>query len=156
MDSIADIAYELIVKMTDHKVMSLNRLIKLMYLVDWSASLNSQYKVKGLVWRHDYCGPKADSIKLRLVEADNIFAVRPRSAESEILDVQLVADEYKADISIFVSKAISHIELIAKKKDWESLSLLVSSTFPMLASQMGEELDLLMLANIYKKLQSNG
>lgn len=150
MDTVRDIAYALVVRMSNRKVISLNRLVKLIYLVDWSATLNHAYKIPNLNWRNDICGPNDPIIVATLEKEKTILRVGNRYDDSEIVDVSVRVDDYEPKLSPEVDLAIQHIQRIASNLPWEKLSLLVSSTYPVLISSIGDMIDLPKLAEEYK------
>lgn len=152
MDTIQDISFEIITRTTVHKVVSVNRLIKLIYLVDWSATLNQSHKISGLNWHNGLCGPGNSDILSAIRQRRDIFVVRGRNSGDDILEVAIIDNMYKPSISEKVALSIAHIERVAKRLPWDRLSLIVASTYPMLVSQVGDELNLLKYASEYKKI----
>ena len=152
MDTIQDIAFEMIMRMTVHKVVSINRLIKFIYLVDWSATLNQSNKISGLNWYNGLCGPCDRNILIAIQNSKAIFDVQRRLNDEDTLNVAIKDCTYSPSISEKVRLSIAHIERVANRLPWDRLSLLVASTYPMLVSQVGDELDLIKYASEYKKI----
>lgn len=155
MDSIQDVSYAIIMRMTNNKIMSINRLVKLVYLVDWSATLNHSNKIGGLNWRNGLCGPNDTHILGAIQQCRTIFEVRNRPNCAGIQEVVILNYEYHPVLSEKVLCAIQHIAKVAMRLPWDKLSLLVSSTYPMLVSQVGDSLDLIKFSTEYKSISSS-
>ena len=149
MNNTADLIYKLLVDMTDHHSASIKRIMKWVYLVDWRLCLYANAKLNDLKWLHDWCGPSSYDVAQIARQRNDIFQVEDVESDDgcEKTIVQVRDKNHLVYLSQEVLAAIGHITRVARKLPWGDLSLLVSSTRPMMMSSIGDEVDLCAIAN---------
>ena len=153
MATVQGLASYLIPRAMEHKtVVSLPRLIKLMYLADWRESLAHNAQITNLKWKIGPCGPSADEIYQQLMTDVSHFTLstvmdrfgNPKTVVGQTR--QVVNSELTPD----QRSSVDFILGVAKNREWESLVSLVSSTYPVATHEPGAELNLPELATEYQ------
>lgn len=153
MATVQDLASYLIPRAMEHKsVVSLPRLIKLMYLADWREALAHNVQITNLNWKIGACGPSADEIYQQLVTDVSHFTL------STIMDrfgnpktvVGRASQAVNSGLTLSQQSSVDFILNVAKNREWESLVALVSSTYPVATNEPGAELNLPKLATEYQ------
>lgn len=155
MATIQDLASYLIPRaMVPREYVSLPRLIKLMYLADWRESLMCQSQITNVSWKIGSCGPSADEIYEQLKNDVSRFEISsiPDKFGNPKTIVRCVEKAGNVDALTETQRdATDFILSITANRSWESLSSLVSSTFPVATSETGAILDLPELAVKYQR-----
>lgn len=144
MDTFKDIVYTLTLKLSSERQLSMPRLIKALYLFDWSSVLNGRAENARFKWSCGMCGPMCEQITLELQrdgEAFGLFTVDNHLGGKKVM-VKCVDLNYLPALSEPLQRAVNHVVRIIKDMTWNEIALLVSSTMPVVMSTMGEPLDL--------------
>ena len=154
MATVRDLALYLIPRAMDHKTtVSLPRLIKLMYLADWRESFLNNSQITDVKWKFGSCGPSSEEIYAQLRKDVSAFVI------SEVMDrfgnpktmVGKATFDCEGSLSDAQRLSADFILAIAKNRPWESLSALVSATYPIATREPGVELNLPALAEEYRR-----
>ena len=142
MNALKDIIWAIL----EHK-MKLPRLIKAVYLVDWKCAISGSSRPCGLNWVYGPCGPTDEQIFTCVKSVPELFSVEENEVKSGdstciITTITRTTIEYAPVLSDDVTRAINHVLKVAMPKKWEDLSILVSSTYPIMKSSMFDNLDI--------------
>lgn len=144
MSELKDIIYSLVAGLADSKEVSMPRLIKAMYLYDWSAILNSHVKDSRLNWTYSMCGPACPMVEKCV--ADNPLLFNRYRKDNHVGGqkemVRIVQDDYVPALSDESIRAVSHVIHVIRGLSWQELSHLIYSTMPMVMASVGGPLDL--------------
>lgn len=144
MDTFKDIVYSLVLQLSDERQLSMPRLVKALYLFDWSSVLNLRAANARFKWSCGMCGPMCEQITLELKMDSKAFAVSTvgNHLGGKKVMVKCADLGYSPTLSEPLERAISHVVRTIKDMTWDQIALLVSSTMPVVMSTMGEPLDL--------------
>jgi len=145
-----------IVKNYPHKnELSKARLNKLIYLIDWKASLDYQEQISDIEWIFNHYGPYVPDIETRLLFDDRFdIETTTNFYGSEKNVIKIKNDKGFQEPDEKQKKVIDFVIDLTKDMYWNKFINTVYSTYPIKYSQRGEKLDLVQLANEYKKGKS--
>lgn len=150
MNELSDIIYSLVMGLSDRKEVSMPRLIKAMYLYDWSSTLNSQIKDGRLSWTYSMCGPACrlieETVKGNPQLFDRYYKDNHVGGQKEM--VRITKDDHYPALSDEAGRAVDHVIRVIKNLTWQELSHLIYSTMPMVMASIGGTLDLEMAAQV--------
>ena len=151
MNALKDIVWSVL---TSGRGMKLPRLIKEVYLVDWKCAFNYPPRPCAFRWFYGPCGPTSGKIAECVESNPSMFRVEETQNPSGLWVKTVYRNDldYKPELTQEVQKAVDLVNKVATSKDWESLSLLVSSTYPILQSSMLDEIDMEKFAREYQEL----
>ena len=154
MNDLHDIIWALL---DSRKGVKLPRLIKEVYLVDWKCAFAYPPRPCKFAWVYGPCGPTSNEILKCIQQHSNLFRIEERqnSAGIQVQTIFKREVEHSASLSMGVPLAIDLVLRVAAPKDWEALSLLVSSTYPIMRSSMLDELELERFAEEYREVLRN-
>lgn len=152
MDTFKDIVYSLVLQLSEERQLSMPRLVKALYLFDWTSVLNFGAENARFKWSCGMCGPMCEQIALELQrdgKTFSIFTVDNHLGGKKVM-VRCV-DVYSPTLSEPLQGAVNHVVRTIKGMTWNQIALLVSSTMPVVMSTMGEPLDLKRAADDRRK-----
>lgn len=154
MDELHDIIWNLL---DSREGVKLPRLVKEVYLVDWKCAFAYPPRPCKFTWIYGPCGPTSAEILKCIQQHSDLFRidVHQNSVGIQVLTIYKREVEYLASLSMGVVSAINLVLRVATPKDWEALSLLVSSTYPIMRSSMLDELDMERFAEEYREVLRN-
>ena len=152
MNDIKDIIYKLLVSLSDCGELSMPRLIKSLYLYDWSATLNAQHKDPRLNWMLSMCGPSCALVEEVIDKNPNLFRRFQKDNHIGGMKEMVAArrDGYLPALSSVVERAVDHVVRVTKGLRWTELSQLIASTMPIVMASVGGALDLENAARVRK------
>lgn len=153
MDGIKDVAYAIVNGITDNHQASVARMLKLMYLFDWSRVLNFGGAEPKYQWSCGMCGPSCEQILNTIMTDTQSFRTyyKDNRQGGEKLMVDCIDNDYSPQLSAQCAKAVSHVVRETKGNCWNDLVRLVSSTMPVVLSSINSPLDLTKAAEIRRK-----
>ncbi len=142
-----------IVKNYPHKdELSKARLNKLIYLIDWKSAIDNQEQISDIEWIFNHYGPYVSDIESRLI-TDKRFSIEKTTnfygSEKNIIKIK--DDSGFKEPNEKQRKVIDLIIELTKDMYWNKFINTVYSTYPITHSSRGEKLELVKLANDYKK-----
>ena len=152
MNEIKDIVYRLLVGLSDQGELSMPRLIKSLYLYDWSATLNARHKDPRLNWMLSMCGPSCALVEEVVDKNPDLFRRFQKDNHIGGMKEMVAAccNGYLPVLSPEVERAIDHVVRVTKGLRWAELSQLIASTMPMVMASVGGALDLENAARVRK------
>lgn len=144
MSSLKDIIVALLCALSETRSASLPRLIKLLYLFDWTSVLNFHQPTPRIVWSCGICGPTSEEIIKVIQNNPDAFYIYKKDnyVGGEKTMVRCADSSPESTLSENERRALSHVVSATKKMRWDDLTLLISSTMPIIISNFGEPLDL--------------
>ena len=154
MDTIKDIVYAITDGITNTHKMSVARMVKLLYLYDWSCVLNFGGIESKFEWSCGMCGPSSDQVINAISNDSQSYRTfyKDNRQGGEKLMIECIDRNYVPQLSEVSMKAVSHVVRVTKEHKWNDLVRLVSSTIPVVMSSMNEPLDLIRAAEIRRKM----
>ncbi|WP_316318656.1 Panacea domain-containing protein [Clavibacter michiganensis] len=157
MGSVKDVMGYICDKYPHKSELSKARLTKMIYLSDWRMVLQGGRQVTNLKWQFNHYGPYLDDVKViaasddhfEVIETTNIYGSKKEviSLSRPVWDLALSPDE---------RHAIDHVIDKTQSMYYQEFMKLVYSTFPIATQPRYEELDLVSLANQYKRNRAKG
>lgn len=150
MSDLKEILIAMIWSLSDSKRVSMPRLVKAMYLYDWTSVLNFGAQSPALPWSCGMCGPTSSSINETIRRNADSFSVCEASNHvggTKTVVVCVAHDTY-SELSEAEQRAIRHVAGAIRGMPWDDLSLLIASTMPIVISTYGEPLDLVRAAQL--------
>lgn len=154
MADVRDLVAELFHRLPARSELSEERLTRLAYLADWKHAIgNKGRQITNLKWYFDSYGPYAPQV-FDAAHRSQIFQSRPLANEWEDSNhaVSLYDRLYKPSLKQSEREAIAHVAGAAAMMSWPDLGKLVASTYPILAGQRYEFIDMGPLAISYLRL----
>ena len=132
----------------------LPRLIKEIYLVDWKCAFSSPPRPCGFQWIYGPCGPTSMIIEECIKQNHPLFRIEETRNQSGvwIATVYRCNVDYSLSLSPNVLTAINLVLEVVQHKSWEELTLLVSSTYPIMQSSMLDNIDMERFAKEYQEI----
>ncbi len=128
------------------------RLNKLVYLADWKSAIDFQSQISSIKWKFNHYGPYVDDIE-NDINNDNRFKIRSSTTMygNDKYLVELLNDANFNEPNETEKNILNFIIEITKDLSWNKFINAVYSTYPVKSSERGSFLDLVLLANKYRK-----
>lgn len=154
MATLKDIIYYIIKTYPIKDHLSNARITKMIYLADWYSANVFHHQITDIKWYFNNYGPFVNDILETATQNNNLFSVNTVNnfygAPKRIIGIKKDYTPTLADQDI---QAIQRVIEVTKGKTWEQFITFVYSTYPIVSSERYTELDLLKLAEDYKKTQ---
>lgn len=159
MAAVRDVVAYLCTRYPADKELSKARLTKMVYLADWKAALDGGQQMTDIAWEFNHYGPYVDDVVLAVQDAAGFQLVEHRTAEVagfETAQRKQVVRRSGGDVT-FPSlseedrRILDHVIGVTAPKYWDEFIKLVYSTYPVLASSRFARLDLVPLAERYRR-----
>lgn len=153
MSPLKDVIVALLCALSETRSISLPRLIKLIYLFDWTSVLNFHQPAPRLTWSCGICGPTSEEIISTIEESPAIFHTyqKDNHVGGEKTMVRCTDNYPPPTLSGNEQRALDHVVSATRKMKWDDLVLLISSTMPIVISNFGEPLNILRAATLRNK-----
>lgn len=136
--------YFIVSSLTSNRQMSVRRLIKICYLIDWHMSFRLHQESHG-TWIYGLCGPTESTIE-RAINVDNEwFCLKEVDNHYGGLKKIVICKEHElheGSIDNALKVALENTKHVLFDIRWERLSLIVSSTYPLSKTNPGSIIDL--------------
>jgi hypothetical protein len=132
------------------------RLTKLIFLADWKFALKYKKQITDIQWKFDNYGPFVWDVSNTANNNPKIFKVDEikNSYGNKKILIRLSDENYPIDLTNEEKNILDFVITSTKTLNWERFIQLVYSTFPILVSQKGTQLDLINLANLKEKIKA--
>lgn len=135
------------------------RLVKLFYLLDWRSALEQGETITQFKWYYNHFGPYLPELINALTNNENdILISAEKNSFGNPSDYVTINPDIKLNDNFNLEKKeIELVEIVinaTKDLNFDQFIKFVYSTYPVRTSQKYSELDLVKLADHYKKLQS--
>ena len=132
----------------------LPRLIKEIYLVDWKCAFAYPPRPCTFKWVYGPCGPTSDAIEKCVRLNGDLFRIEKSQSQSgiDLFTVCRQDIEYTPTLTSGVVSAVNLVLRVAAQKTWEELTLLISSTYPIMQSSILDVIDIERYAKEYREI----
>ncbi len=152
MGSIRDVLSYFCQNVSPKSVLSKARLTKMVYLADWKSCIDHGHQVTDTTWHFNHFGPYVpdvvDAIRddpaFEITVTENMFG-----SEKEVVSVKDGATWptlTREDLAV-----LDHVIDTTRHKNWREFINLVYSTYPVLVTDRYADMDLVTLAEHYKR-----
>ena len=150
-----DLAVELLLRASPARKLPSDRLVKMLYLVDWKHSIDYGFQATNLQWFADSLGPFDTQLPGLVEKLPNLFAIHQLSdtVEDSPVEIECIDHTYSPRLIDSERKAVDHILKVTSGKTWPQIVRLVFATFPMMSKHRYSSLNLPELAVEYKKFK---
>lgn len=151
MERVINILDYLYVKYPNSNQLSISRVMKLLYLIEWRFAITRFEKLTDIEWLNTEYGPFYKSLRRIFNESSN-FTVTIKLDESG-REQTIIFFLNKKDSINLKSETIDVIDFViehCKNYSWTELNNLVNSTYGVLNTPQGQIIDILKLANDYR------
>lgn len=145
-----------IIKNYPHKFeLSNARLTKLIYLADWKFVLKQKRQISNIQWKFDNYGPYVWDILNMANSQSTVFAIidTQNAFGSKKTLIRLKDENFPVNLSDDEKATLNFVMNSTKTLNWDKFIQLVYSTFPILVSEKGSNLDLIQLAMEREKIK---
>lgn len=151
MERVINILDYLYVKYPNSNQLSISRVMKLLYLIEWRFAITRFEKLTDIEWLNTEYGPFYKSLRRIFNESSN-FTVTIKLDESG-REQTIIFFLNKKDSINLKSETIDVIDFViehCKNYSWTDLNNLVNSTYGILNTPLGQVIDILKLAKEYR------
>eukprot|EP01107_Rhizomastix_libera_P007663 TRINITY_DN22683_c0_g1_i1.p1 TRINITY_DN22683_c0_g1~~TRINITY_DN22683_c0_g1_i1.p1 ORF type:complete len:165 (+),score=3.87 TRINITY_DN22683_c0_g1_i1:254-748(+) len=130
------------------------RLNKMIYLIDWKSAIENSVQITNIKWVYNHYGPYVVNIAEQ-IKQDKRFEIKEtfNSFGSEKHIIRLVNDTGFTELDSKVKAIVDFIIEKTKRLGWGGFIDLVYSTYPIISSEKGEDLNLVELAKEYAPIR---
>lgn len=150
MSDLKNILIALLCTMSDNRSLSVPRLIKSVYLFDWTSVLNFRSEHARLDWSCGMCGPTCDEVLQTINANPSVFRLEEKDNHigGRKTVVVCLSEMNRSGLSEMEWKAVEHVSSATRGLPWDELVQLISSTMPVVISHYGSPLDLVRAASL--------
>lgn len=134
--------------------LSASRLTKLLYLADWKSAIDNGHQLTGSKWYFNHYGPYVEDF-IELAKIDNdIEVLSDQTMFGGRKRLIRISDSYKEKVQLEDGdkELVDFVINATKSKNYEDFIRLVYSTYPVITHDKYSELDLVPLADEYKRI----
>lgn len=136
------------------------RLTKMIYLADWKNVLKNKEQISNIKWIFNHYGPFVNDVLEEAYNNPDIFNVTSEpNMYGHIKQVINCCKEIEIDLNkIFPVDIKNNLDIIidkTKTKSWNQFIQYVYSTYPVLTSEKGTELNLIEIEKKYRDAQND-
>lgn len=132
--------------------LSISRVMKLLYLIEWRFAINKFEKLTDIEWNLSQYGPFYRNLRSIFNESSNFdVSVRFDENNKEQLIIKFLDKKGVENISHDTKEVIDFVVNHCKNYSWSELNNLVNSTYAVLNSKEGQLIDLVKSAKSYRK-----
>jgi hypothetical protein len=135
---------------TSKKIVSMSRLVKTMYLVDWQSAINYERLITNVTWDIRYSGPFAYEID-NILTKDNSFQVVKSNLPNLNVRQVLVAKHISISLLPADKNILDSILRRTAGLSWDDFLIQVYDTYPVRTQSRYTPIDLIALAKHYKQ-----
>lgn len=127
------------------------RTTKMVYLADWRSSIDYGRQITNITWEFNHYGPYVETV-IKTAQHDHAFLVTPTiNAYGSPKEVVSLAEDFDPSLSSEEQNVLNHVIAATSPKNWSDFIRLVYSTYPIVTQPRYSKLDLINLAQRYKK-----
>lgn len=152
MERVINILDYLYLQYPNSNQLSISRVMKLLYLIEWRYAITKFEKLTDLEWMQTEYGPYYKSLRSIFNESSN-FAVSIKLDDNKKEQIVIIFLNKKENLNLkgetkeVVDFVIDH----CKNYSWTELNNLVKSTYGVLHTQQGQIIDVVNLAKKYRE-----
>jgi hypothetical protein len=134
--------------------LSISRLARILFLIDWRASMTKHKPITNLTWQFQYPGIYGLELFDEIVNSASL-KIENNLEGKKIVCIKDCDEDYPSSLSVHELEAIRFILEITNDLGWEDLDALTNATYPSYNSKFYKPLDLVKLANQYRLFLDN-
>jgi hypothetical protein len=126
----------------------------MIYLIDWKSAIDNGVQITNAEWKFDHYGPYVDDF-VKIAKDDEDIEVKNTSTYfGGKKQLFTLSKKFTSDISISPDqkKIVDFVITATKDKHYEGFIKLVYSTYPIISNERYNDLNLVVLAEKYRKI----
>lgn len=155
MASLEEVMAYLCAKYPYKNEISKARLAKMIYLGDWRMALDHGHQMTNLEWTFNHYGPYLNEVRDQAAMSSNRFEIKRETnmygSPKEV--IALRREETKFDLTKEEADTLDAVIAATKSLNWTEFIKFVYSTYPIATQPRYQPLDLVDLAEQYKKVR---
>lgn len=152
MERVINILDYLYLQYPNSNQLSISRVMKLLYLIEWRYAITKFVKLTDLEWMQTEYGPYYKSLRSIFNESSNFeVLLKLDDNKNEQTVITFLNRKENLNIKDETKEVIDFVIQHCKDYSWKELNNLVNSTYGVLNTEQGQIIDVLSLAKKYKK-----
>lgn len=153
MAAVTDVVAYLCTTFPRRDDLSKSRLTKMAYLADWKSALDTGHQMTDIAWEFNHYGPYVDDVVLSVRNTPGLELVdRPGPGRQTVRCVDTAVGF--PSLTDTDRRILDHVVAVTAPRHWDEFIKLVYSTYPVLSSPRYAQLDLVDLAERYRRERS--
>jgi hypothetical protein len=152
MEKVINIIDYLYLKYPNSNQLSISRVMKLLYLVEWRFAITKFQKLTDIEWMQTEYGPFYKALRGIFNESSNFeVLIKLDNNKNEQTIITFLDRKESLKLKDDTKEVVDFVIKHCKDYSWKELNNLVNSTFGVLNTKQGQIIDLVSLAIIYMK-----
>jgi hypothetical protein len=132
------------------------RAVKMVYLADWKSAITQNKQLTNIKWIYNHYGPYVDDVITTIRNDENFEIISDVNVYNEPKEIIRLKKKVKAEISNSSKDILDFVIAKTSPLYWEDFIRLVYSTYPIIKEKKLNRLNLVELAEEYKKVLRQG
>lgn len=154
MERIINILIYLYQNYPNSNQLSLSRVMKLLYLIEWKYSITYSKKLTDTDWYLSHKGPYLSNLLLIMNDSSNFQLIMVPDNSVQQIVIKFLNRKQKIELNPNTIKTIDFVINVCKNMNWLELNNLVFSTYPIVNGKINTIIDLQEMAQEYNKVNS--
>lgn len=131
--------------------LSISRVMKLLYLIEWRYAITKFEKLTDIEWMQTEFGPYYKSLRVIFSESSNFeVSIKLDDNKKEQIVITFLNKKNNLNIKNDAKQVVDFVIQHCKDYSWQELNNLVNSTYSVLNTPQGHMIDIVTMAKKYK------
>lgn len=154
MERIINILIYLYQNYPNSNQLSLSRVMKLLYLIEWKYSITYSKKLTDTDWYLSHNGPYLSNLLSIMNDSSNFQLIMVPDNNVQQIVIKFLNRKQKIELNPNTRETIDFVINVCKNMNWLELNNLVFSTYPIVNGKIDTFIDLQEMAEEYNKVIS--
>lgn len=154
MERIINILIYLYQNYPNSNQLSLSRVMKLLYLIEWKYSITYSKKLTDTDWYLSHKGPYLSNLLSIMNDSSNFQLIMVPDNNVQQIVIKFLNRKQKIELNPNTTETINFVINVCKNMNWLELNNLVFSTYPIVNGKIDTFIDLQEMAEEYNKVIS--
>lgn len=151
MEKVINILDYLYLKYPNSNQLSISRVMKLLYLIEWRYAITKFDKITDIEWLHTEYGPFYTLLRTIFNESSNFhLSIKIDENNKEQIIIKFLNKKENLTLRDDVKEVVDFVIQHCKDYSWNELNNLVNSTYGIINTPQGQLINIVQLAKIYK------
>jgi uncharacterized phage-associated protein len=152
MERVINILDYLYLQYPNSNQLSISRVMKLLYLIEWRYAITKFDKLTDLEWMQTEYGPYYKSLRSIFNESSNFeVSIKLDDNKKEQIVIIFLNKKENLNLKVETKEVVDFVIDHCKNYSWTELNNLVKSTYGVLNTQQGQIIDVVNLAKRYRE-----
>jgi uncharacterized phage-associated protein len=152
MERVINILDYLYLQYPNSNQLSISRVMKLLYLIEWRYAITKFEKLTDLEWMQTEYGPYYKSLRSIFNESSNFeVSIKLDDNKKEQIVIIFLNKKENLNLKVETKEVVDFVIDHCKNYSWTELNNLVKSTYGVLNTQQGQIIDVVNLAKRYRE-----